>query len=75
MEAISEAVSSEIETELINAGHTNVLLLRQVIYISYIHILYLYLKCVSASPGYIYILYLYLHCVSASAVEEEECNL
>ena len=33
MEAISEAVSSEIETELINAGHTNVLLLRQVIFI------------------------------------------
>ena len=37
VEAISEAVSSEIETELINAGHTNVLLLRQVIFISYIH--------------------------------------
>ena len=37
MEAISEAVSSEIETELINAGHTNVLLLRQVIFISYIY--------------------------------------
>ena len=31
VEAISEAVSSEIETELINASHTNVLLLRQVI--------------------------------------------
>ena len=30
VEAISEAVSSEIETELINASHTNVLLLRQV---------------------------------------------
>ena len=31
VEAISEAVTSEIETELINASHTNVLLLRQVI--------------------------------------------
>jgi len=30
VEAISEAVTSEIETELINASHTNVLLLRQV---------------------------------------------
>ena len=34
MEAISEAVTSEIETELINASHTNVLLLRQVIQFS-----------------------------------------
>ena len=31
VEAISEAVTSEVETELINASHTNVLLLRQVI--------------------------------------------
>ena len=34
VEAISEAVTSEIETELINASHTNVLLLRQVIQFS-----------------------------------------
>ena len=33
VEAISEAVTSEVETELINASHTNVLLLRQVIHI------------------------------------------
>ena len=43
VEAISEAVSSEIETELINAGHTNVLLLRQVIFIFYIYTFTLFL--------------------------------
>ena len=58
MEAISEAVTSEVETELINASHTNVLLLRQVTqFLKNVQILYKFdyqrkpHQCTSAAAG------------------------